>query len=186
MIQSFEPPPTRFIAFLGIAPNSTSHKERFLCALGGFLSIFAVIWITRYFVPEGGVALVVASMGASAVLLFVVPASPFSQPWPLLAGHLIPGAIGVTCAMLIPDLVFAAAITVSLTILAMHYLRCTHPPGGATALTAVIGGPDIHALGYQFLLTPVAINVVIILVIAILINYWFPWRRYPASLKSGS
>ncbi|VFN05741.1 MAG: HPP family protein [Candidatus Kentron sp. G] len=158
--------------------------EKLICALGGFLAILVVIWITRHFVPSGGVALVVASMGASAVLLFVVPASPFSQPWPLLAGHLIPGTIGVTCGMLIPDLMLASAITVSATILVMQYLRCIHPPGGATALTAVIGGPDIHALGYQFLLTPVGINVVIMLGMAILVNYWFPWRRYPAGLKS--
>jgi CBS-domain-containing membrane protein len=64
----------------------------------------------------------------------------------------------------------------------MHYLRCIHPPSGATALTAVIGGPTVHALGYQYLVTLVLVNVVIILLIAVLVNCPFPWRRYPTPL----
>lgn len=169
-------------SFLGIAPNPASHGERIISAVGGFLSILAVIWVTRHFVPDGSAAMV-ASMGASAMLLFALPNSPFSQPWSLVAGQIIPATIGVSCAMLIPDLLFASAITVSLTILVMQYLRCIHPPGAATALTAVVGGPDIHGLGYQFLVTPVAINVAVIFVTAILVHYWFPGRRYPAILN---
>jgi len=174
---------SRFISLIGIVPNSTGHAEKFISAIGSLLGILAIITITRYFVSSDGAALLVASMGASSVLLFIVPQSPFSQPWPLLAGHLVPAAIGVTCAILIWDLLIASAVTVSVTILVMQYLRCTHPPGGATALTAVIGGSEIHNLGYQFLITPVAINVMVILAMAILVNYWFPWRRYPISLK---
>nr|VFJ95816.1 MAG: HPP family protein [Candidatus Kentron sp. H]VFK00224.1 MAG: HPP family protein [Candidatus Kentron sp. H]VFK04455.1 MAG: HPP family protein [Candidatus Kentron sp. H] len=176
---------TKLTALLGIVPNSARHGERLIAAAGGFLAILAAIRITGYYLPSGsGAPLIVASMGASSVLLFIVPGSPFSQPWPLLAGHLIPAAIGVSCAMLIPDLPVASAVTVSATILAMHYLRCIHPPGCATALTAVIGGGDIHALGYQFLITPVGINVLVMLGMAILVNYWFPGRRYPAVLNA--
>ncbi|MCL6555916.1 MAG: HPP family protein [Burkholderiales bacterium] len=65
---------------------------------------------------------------------------------------------------------------------AMYYLRCIHPPGGATALSAVIGGPAVHALEYEYLLTPVALNVAVILTITVLFNYPFAWRRYPAYL----
>ena len=65
----------------------------------------------------------------------------------------------------------------------MYYLRCIHPPGGATALTAVMGGESLHALGYQFVLTPVLLNALVILVVAVLVNYAFPWRRYPAALR---
>jgi len=184
MIYPFSHPSlAKFIPHLGIQANPAGHMERFVSALGGFLSIAAVIFITRYFVPSNGAVLLVASMGASAVLLFVAPQGPFSQPWPLVGGHLIPAAIGVTCAMMIPDLLIASAVAVSATIIVMHYLRCTHPPGAATALTALIGGPAVHDLGYQFVLIPVGVNVVIMLCMAILVHYWFPGRRYPASLN---
>jgi CBS-domain-containing membrane protein len=64
----------------------------------------------------------------------------------------------------------------------MYYARCLHPPGGATALAAVIGGPNIHALGYEYILTPIAINTVTILLVALLFNALFRWRRYPSFL----
>jgi CBS-domain-containing membrane protein len=78
----------------------------------------------------------------------------------------------------------AAGASVGLAIGAMYYTRCIHPPGGATALAAVIGGPNIHALGYQYILTPIAINTATILLVALLFNALFHWRRYPAFLLS--
>ena len=78
---------------------------------------------------------------------------------------------------------FAAALAVALAIGAMHYLNCIHPPGGATALSAVIGGDAIHQLGFQYVLTPVLLNVIIVLIVAILFNYPFHWRRYPLALR---
>jgi CBS-domain-containing membrane protein len=62
----------------------------------------------------------------------------------------------------------------------MHYLRCIHPPGGATALSAVIGGPMVHAMGYGYILQPVFINATVILGIAIVFNALFDYYRYPA------
>jgi CBS-domain-containing membrane protein len=129
--------------------------------------------------------MLVASMGASAVLLFAVPHSALSQPWNLLGGHLVSALIGVSCAMMIANLLFAAPLAVALAIAAMHYLRCIHPPGGATALSAVVGGSSVHALGYQFVLTPVLLNALIMLITAIVVNYAFSWRRYPASLAKA-
>jgi CBS domain-containing membrane protein len=84
--------------------------------------------------------------------------------------------------MLVPNEFVAAALAVGLAIGVMHYLRCIHPPGGATAITPVIGGPAVHALGFQFVLTPVLLNVAIILLTAIGVNWFFRWRRYPAGL----
>ncbi len=63
----------------------------------------------------------------------------------------------------------------------MPYLRCLHPPGGATALTAVIGGPSVHALGFGHLLHPVLLNVIVLLGVAIVFNALFRWRRYPVA-----
>jgi CBS-domain-containing membrane protein len=167
---------------IGLDANKTGHAEKLVSALGGLCGIFAVSYLARELHGEQAAVLIVASMGASAVLLFAVPHGPLSQPWPVLGGHLVSGTIGVVCAQHIPDSLVAGALAVALAIAAMHYLRCIHPPGGATALTAVIGGDSIHALGYGYLLTPVLLNTVVILIIAVLFNYAFPWRRYPTTL----
>ncbi|MBI3560871.1 MAG: HPP family protein [Gammaproteobacteria bacterium] len=168
---------------LGIDLDSVSHRERWLSMLGGFISISLIIYINLRVVHDWGVALIVASMGASAVLLFAVPHGKLSQPWPVAGGHLLSALIGVACYRWIPHLPSAAGLAVGLSIGAMHYLRCIHPPGGATALSFVIGSPSLHALGYQYLMEPVLINVVIILGVAVVFNLPFVTRRYPQGLQ---
>jgi CBS-domain-containing membrane protein len=113
-------------------------------------------------------------------LLFAVPHSALAQPWNVMGGHLISALIGVSCAHFIPDILLAAALSVGCAIAAMHYLRCIHPPGGATALSAVIGGPMVHEMGYTYVLQPVLINAIVILGIAIVFNALFEYYRYPA------
>jgi CBS-domain-containing membrane protein len=172
----------RWRALLGIEGGVASHREKIVSALGGVLAIFGILVVSQFFVGGGGSPLIVASMGASTVLLFAVPHGPLSQPWPLFGGHLVSALIGVTCAHYIGNPLLAASLAVGLAVGAMYYLRCIHPPGGATALSCVIGGPAVHALGYGYILTPVLLNVGIIFAIAVLFNYPFPWRRYPAYL----
>jgi CBS-domain-containing membrane protein len=168
---------------LGVEQAPVSHAEKLVSALGGFAGIVSILLITQHFVGPGG-TLIVASMGASAVLLFAVPHGALSQPWPVLGGHLLSACIGVSCARVIPQPFLAASLAVGLAIGVMYYLRCIHPPGGATALSAVVGGASVHALGYQFVITPVLLNVLVILAVAMLFNYPFAWRRYPAALVS--
>ena len=175
--------PTGIRVWFGIEANAVSHAERLISTLGGFLGILLILVASRAALGDQQAALlVVASMGASAVLLFAVPHGAMSQPWALIGGHTVSAFIGVACALLVPNLFIAAALAVGLAIGAMHYLRCIHPPGGATALSAVIGGPAVHALGFQFLISPVLLNVAIILLTAMGVNYFFTWRRYPAAL----
>lgn len=158
------------------------HREKLISASGAFLGVLAMVALSRAILGDGGGQLLVASMGASAVLLFAVPHGPLSQPWPLFGGHLISGAIGITCAHHIASPALAMAMAVGLSVAAMYYLRCIHPPGGATALSAVVGGPTVQALGYQYLLTPVLLNLVALFATAVVFNYFFVWRRYPAVL----
>ena len=172
--------------FLGITSNKTSHREKIISGLGGFISIYCILMITRHYVGDNGAGLIVASMGASAVLLFAVPHGPLSQPWAVAGGHLVSAIIGVSCYLWISDLFTAAAVAVGLAITAMYYLRCIHPPGGATALTAVMAGAGVHALGYRYLLTPVLLNVAVILSVALVFNFLFHWRRYPTALMRYS
>ncbi len=173
----------KILDFWGVAPDATGHAEKVISAAGGFIGILLTLWVSLHYLGTQGAVLLVASMGASAVLLFAVPHGALSQPWPLLGGHVVSALIGVTCAQGVPNTLIAAPLAVALAIGAMHYLRCIHPPGGATAITAVIGGSEVHALGYQFVLTPVLLNAVIMLLTAVAVNYAFPWRRYPASFK---
>jgi len=175
--------PAGLRSWFGIELHPVTLAERAVSALGGFLGILFILLASRSVLGSVEASLlIVGSMGASAVLLFAVPHGPLSQPWALIGGHSVSAVIGVACARWVPDAAWAAALAVGLAIGAMHVLRCIHPPGGATALTAVIGGPAVHALGFQFLLAPVMLNVVIILATAIVFNALFAWRRYPAAL----
>ena len=157
-----------FIIHLGISQQQTSHKEKLLSLLGGFISIFAIFLVTNQFLGVADAIYIIPSMGATAVLLFAAPHVPFSQPWNVFGGHMVSAVIGVTCYQLIPDIHIAAAASVGFAICVQYYLRCIHPPGGATALAAVIGSSQLHDLGYWYVITPVLVNTVTILVVAIL------------------
>ena len=173
----------RIIEVLGVESNTTGHGEKLLSAVGGFAAIFSAMWVSLHYLDPQGAVLLVASMGASAALLFAVPHGPLSQPWPLMVGHTVSAAIGVACTQTISNPLFAAPLAVALAIAGMYYLRCLHPPGGGTALVAVLGGSSVHELGYRFVLTPVLLNVTVMMFIAIAFNNLFPWRRYPACFK---
>jgi len=167
---------------LGIELSPVSNRERLISLVGGMLSVPALYAISRLYVEADALVPVVASMGASAVLLFAVPHGTLSQPWPLLGGHIVSALVGVTCAEWLGTSMPAAALAVGLAIGTMHYLRCLHPPGGATALVAVIGGPAVTSLGYQYVVTPVTVNALVMFMVALAFNAPFAWRRYPAWL----
>ena len=171
-----------WLALLGVTDNLTGHTEKWVSAVGGFAGIATILAVSLHTLSLTTATALVASMGASAVLLFAVPHSPLAQPWAVTGGHLVSAVIGVSCLKLGGDGLIPAAMAVAGAILAMHYLRCIHPPGGATALSAVVGGDAVAELGYEFVITPVLENVAIILVVALVFNYPFRWRRYPSRL----
>jgi len=172
----------RLFSLFGVEQAPVSHTERITSAAGGFVAIFAILVVSQWAVGTYAAAVIVASMGASAVLLFAVPHGPLSQPWPLIGGQIISAIIGVAIARYVPDKVIAASLAVGLAIGVMYYLRCVHPPGGATALAAVVGGNAVHELGFQYVITPILLNVIIIFMVGIIFNYPFKWRRYPVYL----
>lgn len=169
----------RIMDILGIERYHVSHTERLVSIAGALTGILLVFSLSEYWLGEDA-AVMVASMGASAVLLFAVPHGALSQPWSLVGGHVLSALVGVSCAKLIPEVHVAAPVAVALSVGIMHYARCLHPPGGATALVAVIGGANITGMGYGFVLTPVLLNTAIILLTAVAFNYFFHWRRYPS------
>jgi len=167
--------------FIKIEFESISGAEKIVSSLGAFIGISLISWVSFQFTGATGAALIVPSMGASAVLVFAIPHGKLSQPWPLFGGNLISALVGVFIFQIIPDIFIAAGLAVGLAIALMHVFHCIHPPGGATALAAVVGGSEIHSLGYEYIVTPILLNVFIIFIVAIVFNSMFPWRRYPSA-----
>jgi CBS domain-containing membrane protein len=153
--------------------------EKMRACAGALFGLILTGICSYLLIPDSANAvLMIAPMGASAVLLFAVPASPLAQPWSIMGGNIVAAIIGVTCARLIGEPLLAAAIAGSAAIATMFALRCLHPPSGAVALTAVLGGPAIHAMGYDFVLFPVAVNSTLLLLTALFFNN-ATGRRYP-------
>jgi CBS domain-containing membrane protein len=145
----------------------------------GSLVAIALTGVVGWFLADLGLgALLIGPVGASAVLLFAAPASPLAQPRAVLGGNIVSALVGVTCAQFVPDPILAAALAVSLAIVVMSLLGCLHPPGGAMALTAVVGGPAIAALGYGFVLVPVALCSLLLVAAAVALNRLMG-RAYP-------
>nr|WP_315592490.1 HPP family protein [uncultured Cupriavidus sp.] len=158
-------------------PIAANRRERFKSCLGALLGLALTEWISRQFL-QGFNPWFIAPMGASAVLLFGVPASPLAQPWSIIGGNLVAATVGVACARWIPDPGLAAGMAVAGAIALMFMLRCVHPPSGAVAVTAVFGGPAVQALGFGFIVMPAAINSMLLLLSALAFNN-LTRRRYP-------
>ena len=139
---------------------------------GSFIGIYLVA-VTSRLIPIDLMdkIFLIGSFGATAVLIYGTPQAEFSQPRNVLGGHVLSALVGVTLYKFVPlDVALLSALAVSLSIVAMH-LSCTlHPPGGATALIAIIGSSQVHSLGYLFVLLPIAIGAMEMLLVALVIN----------------
>jgi CBS domain-containing membrane protein len=145
--------------------------ERLIACLGATICIALTIVVSAQFpLVAADLPIIVAPLGASAVLVFAVPASPLAQPWPVVGGNIISTLIGVAAFNLVPNGTVAAGVAVGAAILVMSLLRCLHPPGGAAALTAVISGGGIHAAGYDFAFAPVGINSIALVSLAVIFH----------------
>jgi CBS domain-containing membrane protein len=134
-------------------------RDRLIGCVGAAICIALTMVVCAGLPPLGAdLPIIVAPLGASAVLVFAVPTSPLAQPWPVVGGNIISTLVGVAMFQIMPNTTVAAGAAVGGAILVMSLLRCLHPPGGAAALTAVIGSQGIHAAGYGFAFTPVGIN----------------------------
>jgi CBS-domain-containing membrane protein len=133
----------------------------------------------QYFEPKA-LTLMIASFGASAVLVYGTIRSRFAQPRNIIGGHIISALVGVACYQLFGGTLWlASALAASLALAAMMVTKTMHPPGGATALIAVIGGPKVHALGFLYAVIPAGLGALILVVIALLVNNLSRDRRYP-------
>ena len=146
--------------------RSMSNTELTISIIGAFVATLMATFFTSTILEAEHVPMVLASTGASAMLIFGMPHSPVSQPWNLVGGHLVSAVVGVSCYQYIPNELLAASIAIPVAMVLMHKLHCMHPPGGATAVTAVVGGEIVHSIGYAFVIMPVFFSSIILLSIA--------------------
>lgn len=154
--------------------------------IGAFTGIALVSIITSFALEGTGMTLVIGSFGASAVLIYGAVDSPLAQPRNLLGGHIFSALVGVIAFQLFSEQIWLAApLAVATAIAMMQFTDTLHPPGGATALIAVIGGEQIHQLGYLYVFFPVATGAVLMLLVALLVNHIAPGRTYPKIKKQA-
>jgi CBS domain-containing membrane protein len=159
-------------------------KEHLWAFLGSFIGIGLIAWLQSGVISSNDNLFLIGSFGASSVLIYGAIQSPLAQPRNLVGGHLICALIGVTINMFLPDIIWITApLAVSLSIVMMQVTKTLHPPGGATALIAVIGSEKIKALGYLYVLSPVLSGCLILLLVALIFNNLTENRKYPSNKK---
>ncbi|MEZ5714693.1 MAG: HPP family protein [Paracoccaceae bacterium] len=160
-----------------VRPPSRAKALRAL--IGAFLGISAVGMGAEFVLDDQALVLVIGAFGASAVLLYAAPLSPFAQPWNVLVGHVGSALIGVAVYRLFGADWFSAALAVTLAIGFMQLTASIHPPGGASALIAVLGAPGLHALGFGYALFPVGLGALMLIAVAYVTNNIANDRRWP-------
>lgn len=156
-------------------------NEHLWTFLGAFVGIGSIGLIQSYYLSETDNLFLVGSFGATSVLIYGVINSPLAQPRNVFGGHIVSAIVGTTVSYFIPTLWLAAAVAVALSIVAMQVTKTLHPPGGATALIAVIGSTKIKSLGFLYILNPIASGVAILLIVAMIFNNITTSRQYPVN-----
>jgi CBS-domain-containing membrane protein len=171
-----------FLKMKGTAksPPRVSFSEIVWSWIGAFIGIAAVSYANFNIIEDTDLVMVIGSFGASAVLIYGAINSPLAQPRNLVGGHILSAIIGVTCYKIFPSQMWlASSLAVATAIALMHATKTLHPPGGATALIAVIGSSKIHSLSYLYAIIPAGVGAVIMLVVALLVNNIPKTRKYP-------
>jgi CBS domain-containing membrane protein len=160
------------------------YKENFWSFAGAFIGIGLISYAQSFQLAQDENLFLIGSFGASSVLIFGAIQSPLAQPRNLIGGPFISALIGVTIHKYVPDIVWLTApLAVSLSIVAMQITKTLHPPGGATALIAVIGSDKIKSLGYFYVISPVLMGSLILFGVALLFNNITPNRKYPTDKR---
>ncbi|MCE3228686.1 MAG: hypothetical protein K0S32_3237 [Bacteroidetes bacterium] len=160
-------------------------KEHFWSFLGSFVGIGLIAYFQGKVFSQQDNFFLIGSFGASSVLIYGIIQSPLAQPKNLVGGHIVSAFVGVTVYKLMPDILWLnAPLAVSLAIVIMQITKTLHPPGGATALIAVIGSEKIKALGYIYVFSPVLTGCLVLLLVALIFNNITSSRNYPTIRKT--
>ena len=159
-------------------------KEHFWSFIGSFVGIGIIAFLQSHLLAKEENIFLIGSFGASSVLIYGATQSPLAQPRNFIGGHLISAFIGVSIYKLLPNIIWLTApLAVSVSIVAMQITKTLHPPGGATALIAVIGSEEIKTLGYFYVLSPVLTGTIILFIVALIFNNITTHRKYPTDKR---
>lgn len=160
------------------------NKEHFWSFVGAFVGIGLIAFVQSFSLLKSENIFLIGSFGASSVLVYGAIQSPLAQPRNLIGGHLISAFTGVTIYTFFPDILWLTApLAVAGSIVLMQITKTLHPPGGATALIAIIGSEKIKALGYIYVLSPVFTGSLILFVTALIFNNITSNRKYPTNSR---
>jgi CBS domain-containing membrane protein len=176
-----------------LAPTlaGATTRGRILACVGAFIGI-CTTGLFAAFVHGQGAALpwLITTMGSSAMLLFLLPASPMAQPWPIVAGNTLSAFVGFALGRWLGHDAFVCGFAVALAIAVMSLTRSLHPPAASAALTGVIGGSLVDSAGWWFPIAPVALNAAILVVVGWLfhrtLGHSYPHRRHPTGPTDDS
>ena len=163
-------------------PASLKTLEVVQAWIGGFIGI-AVLGYVHFNVPDRWDSfMLISAFGSSAVLVFGDRESPSSQPRSLIGGHVLSAFVGVLAYKIFHDAPWLAASVGTATAIAVMKMTTTlHPPGGASALIAVIGTDRIHDLGFLYVIAPVGLGALTLLLLALVVNNIPKNGRYPVT-----
>ena len=164
-----------WLHYFGQDQARVAWSERFRAVGGALLGLFCTVALGKFLGDLVGVnEWVMASLGASALLIFVLPSSPMAQPWAVIGGNVLSALVGITIYHFIPDPLFALPMAAASAILGMFVLRCLHPPAAAVALIAILG--QIESYRYAFF--PVMVDSVVLCMVAVFYNS-LTGKQYP-------
>ncbi len=174
------------LSLFGTPPaSSLQRKDQWLALLAAFVAMLLIGVTNSLITPDFQHLLLVASLGPTIVLVFVVPNSPFSQPYPVLMGHFLGAVIGVSCAYLPLEIYWTAAIGITLCIFVMFFVGAVHPPAGATTMMPIILGADAVG-GFYFVYFPVLSNMTLLVIFALLFHRYLLKKEYPSQAVPAS
>ena len=161
--------------YLGGDQPFVAWAERLRAVLGAFVGLLLVLAAAKYLGELSGLdEWLMASLGASALLVFALPGSPMAQPWAVIAGNTLSAMVGISIIHVVDQPLLAMPLAASISILGMFTLRCLHPPAAAVSLIVVLG----HVMHYRYAFFPVMVDS-ILLVFAGAVYSNLTGKRYP-------
>ena len=161
--------------YLGGDQPVVHWRERFRAVIGAFIGLMLVLTIAKFLGELSGLdEWLMASLGASAMLVFALPQSPMAQPWAVVAGNTLSALVGITVIHLINEPLLAMPLAAGLSIMGMLLLRCLHPPAAAVALIVVLG----HVMHYRYAFFPVMVDSVLLVIVGAIYSN-LTGKRYP-------
>lgn len=148
-------------------PNFLYILATWICSAIAIATLYGISYIT-------GSIMIMAPFGATCVLVFAAPDSPFAQPRNVIGGYVVATAISLLFLHVLGDSWWVVALGVSTTIAVMQFTKTLHPPAGANAIVVILSHPS-----WSFIFIPVLVGAIILVLCGVITNNFAKDRHYP-------